>query len=68
VPLPAAITVNNPAGTSAVFQLQTINAQGNANGGSVVGESADSAGGGVANQAVEGIPKKRPANSSAFFQ
>ena len=65
----AATTVNNPAGTSAVFQLQTINAQGNANGGSVVGESAaDSAGRGVANQTAGRIPEKRPAHSSAFFQ
>jgi hypothetical protein len=67
--LPAAITVNNPAGTSAVFELQTINAQGNANGGGVVGESAASgAGGGVANQPAGRIPEKRPAHISAFFQ
>ena len=67
--LPAAITVNNPAGTSAVFELQTINSQGNANGGGVVGESAaNSAGGGVASQTVGRIPRKRPAHSSAFFQ
>ena len=38
--LPAAITVNNPSGTSAMFEMQTINSQGNGNGGGVVGESA----------------------------
>ena len=66
---PAAITVNNPAGTSAVFELQTVHSQGDANGGSVVGESAaNSAGAGVASQAVGRIPRKRPAHSSAFFQ
>ena len=66
---PSPVTVSNPAGSSAVFELQDINAQGNANGGSVVAESAASgAGGGVANQAVERTPKKRPAHSSGFFQ
>jgi hypothetical protein len=54
--------------TSAVFELQTINAEGNANGGGVVGESADSAGRGVANQPAGRTPEKRPAHSSAFFQ
>jgi hypothetical protein len=67
--LPAAIAVNNPAGTSAVFELQSIDAQGNASGGIVVGESAaDGAGRGVANQSAGRTPEKRPAHSSAFFQ